>query len=102
MKRSANRQVLAKTVGGQQLVPARLSMPVYEDRLARDSRWALSEGSLFFEGKGAVQDALRKITTRLRELGVNYAVVGAMALFSHGLRRFTEDVDVLVTRDGLR
>jgi hypothetical protein len=24
----------------------------YEDRLNQDSRWALSEGSLFFEGKG--------------------------------------------------
>jgi hypothetical protein len=26
-----------------------------------------------------------------------YAVVGGMALFRHGLRRFTEDVDLLVT-----
>ena len=39
---------------------------------------------------------------RLKELNVAYAVVGGMALFQHGLRRFTEDVDILVTKDGLR
>src|SRR5205823_1000563 len=31
-----------------------------------------------------------------------YAVVGGMALFLHGYRRFTEDVDLLVTPDGLK
>jgi hypothetical protein len=56
---------------------------------------------MFFEGQGAVQETLRKVTARLRELGIVYAVVGGMALFSHGLRRFTEDVDILVTREGL-
>jgi hypothetical protein len=25
-----------------------------------------------------------------------------MALFHHGLRRFTEDVDILVTKEGLK
>jgi len=25
-----------------------------------------------------------------------------MALFAHGLRRFTEDVDILITREGLK
>ena len=62
----------------------------------------MSEASEFFEGKGAVQQALRKITSRLDELGINYSVAGAMALFHHGFRRFTEDVDILVTREGLR
>lgn len=74
----------------------------YEDRLTAEPEWALSEGSLFFEGKGAVQDALRKVAARLNELGIPYAVVGGMALFEHGFRRFTEDVDILVTRDGLK
>lgn len=44
---------------------------------------------------------LLKITRRLDELGVLYATAGAMALFAHGYRRFTEDVDLLVTRAGL-
>ena len=74
----------------------------FELRLVRDTRWALSEGSQFFEGRGAVQSALLKITRRLEELGVPYAVAGGMALFFHGVRRFTEDVDLLVSREGLK
>lgn len=77
-------------------------MITYEQRLARDPRWALSEGSGHFEQKSAVQDALRRVVERLNALGIPYAVVGGMALFQHGFRRFTEDVDLLVTEDGLR
>lgn len=73
----------------------------YEERLNQNSRWALSEGSVFFEDQGAVQQAMRRIAKRLDELGVPYAIVGGMALFQHGFRRFTEDVDILVTREGL-
>jgi hypothetical protein len=73
----------------------------YERRLSNDARWALSEGSKFFEGKSAVQEALGKITRRLHDLGIPYAVADGMALFRHGYRRFTEDVDILVTREGL-
>lgn len=77
------------------------SVSPYEQRLARDPRWALSEGSKFFEEKSAVQETLRNITGRLGELGIDYAVAGGMALFRHGFRRFTEDVDLLITREGL-
>lgn len=77
-------------------------MLVYEDRLKQDPRWALSEGSRHFEERSAVQETLRRVADRLRDLGVPYAVSGGMALFHHGLRRFTEDVDILVTREGLR
>src|SRR5437868_6446122 len=76
--------------------------PPYEERLARDPEWALSEGSKHFEEKSAVQLALHKIARRLDELQIPYAVAGGMALFRHGFRRFTEDVDVLVTSDGLK
>ncbi len=76
--------------------------PAFESRLALDSRWALSEGSQFFAEKGAVQAALRRIAQRLNELGIPYAVAGGMALFQHGYRRFTEDVDILVTKEGLK
>ena len=62
----------------------------------------MSQGSQFFEGKGAVQEALLRITGRLNELGIPYCVAGGMALFQHGYRRFTEDVDILVTREGLK
>jgi hypothetical protein len=73
----------------------------YEQLLDRQLDWALQEGSMHFEEKSSVHLALRRITQRLGELGIPYAVAGAMALFSHGFRRFTEDVDILVTREGL-
>jgi hypothetical protein len=78
------------------------ALPVFEQLLDRDPRWALSQGSQFFEGRGAVQEALFRITRRLNDLGIPYSVAGGMALFLHGYRRFTEDVDILVTREGLR
>lgn len=67
-----------------------------------DVRWAMDEASEFLQGKGTVHQTLRRIAARLRELGIPYAVVGGLSLFAHGFRRFTEDVDVLVTAEGLR
>jgi hypothetical protein len=73
----------------------------YEERLRADFDWALREGSRHFEGESGVQKSLRRITQKLDELGVPYAVAGGMALFFHGYRRFTEYVDILVTKAGL-
>jgi hypothetical protein len=74
----------------------------YEQQLDADPDWALREGSMHFEEKSAVQDTLRAICKRLDELQIPYVVAGGMALFRHGYRRFTEDVDLLVTKDGLQ
>jgi len=74
----------------------------YETQLNDDLQWALREGSMFFEEKGGLHLALRRITQRLRELKIPYAVAGGMAMFLHGFRRFTEDVDILVDRNGLQ
>src|SRR5947209_14846792 len=76
-------------------------MAVYEQLLDRDARWALKEGSMHFERESAVHKALEAIARRLEELGIPYAIAGGIALFFHGYRRFTEDVDVLVTAAGL-
>jgi hypothetical protein len=73
----------------------------YERLLADRLDWALREGSMHFEEKSAVYRTLREIAQRLREMEVPYAIAGGMALFAHGFRRFTEDVDILVTREGL-
>jgi hypothetical protein len=75
--------------------------PIYEQNLNSDLHWALQEGSMHFEGKSAVNLTLEKITRRLAELKIPYAVAGGMALFFHGVRRFTEDVDILVRREDL-
>ncbi len=61
----------------------------------------MDEGERFFQGNNATHKALRKIAARLNELGIDYVIVGGMAMFQHGYRRFTEDVDLLVTREGL-
>lgn len=76
-------------------------MIAYEQHLGSDPAWALREGSMHFESGSAVHTALEKIARRLDELKIPYAIVGGMALFSHGYRRFTEDVDILLTVDGL-
>ncbi len=62
----------------------------------------MSEGSRHFQEDSDVFRAFHKITRRLAELGIPYAIVGGMALFRHGLRRFTEDIGILVTKDDLR
>ena len=74
----------------------------YETHLNTDLQWALREGGMYFEQKSGLHLTLHRITQRLRELNVPYAVAGGMALFFHGFRRFTEDVDILVTPDGLQ
>ncbi|HEV3145912.1 MAG TPA: hypothetical protein VGZ47_18650 [Gemmataceae bacterium] len=76
-------------------------MVIYERRLDHDLDWALREGSRHFENESAVHKTLAKITRRLDRCGIPYAVAGTMALFCHGLRRFTERIDLLVTPQDL-
>lgn len=76
-------------------------MITYEDRLEKDLRWALDEGSRHFMNESDVHKTMRRIAAKLDELGIAYALVGGMAMFLHGFRRFTEDVDLLVTEQGL-
>jgi hypothetical protein len=62
---------------------------------------AYAEGLAFFRGKGMLNDALKKLTSDLEKNGIDYVVIGAIALNQHGYRRFTEDIDLLLTREGL-
>lgn len=78
------------------------SVVPYEQQLNANPRWALLEGSMHFEKESKVHQTLLKVTQRLDALGIPYAVVGGLALFFHGYRRFTEDVDILVTKDDLK
>jgi hypothetical protein len=54
-------------------------------------------GSQFFMQQGNVYETLRELARRLEEEGLEYALIGGMALVAHGYRRFTEDVDILMT-----
>src|SRR5271170_2608116 len=81
---------------------ARCDVISYEDQLNSNLRWALREGSMHFDEDNQVHKTLKQITNRLNNANIPYAVVGGMAMFAHGFRRFTEDVDLLVTPEGLQ
>ena len=57
-----------------------------------------ARSSLWEEAKFAVPP---KSSSALEEAGIPYAIVGAIALNEYGYHRFTEDVDMLLTREGL-
>jgi hypothetical protein len=61
----------------------------------------LREIAMFFQKNDPVHQSLRRLAKRLDRAGIPYAVMGAMAVNLHGARRTTDDVDVLVTREGL-
>ncbi len=75
---------------------------IYEQELDRDPEWAMNEGGRHFDENSFVFRAPHKIAKRLEELQIPYSVVRGMALFRHGFRRFTEDVDILVTKENLK
>ena len=77
-------------------------MIAYEQQLDADVGFALREGSMHFEDSSKVHQTLRAITRKLNERNIPYSVVGGMALYLHGFRRFTEDVDILVTRPSMQ
>lgn len=56
----------------------------------------------FFMGRSPLHAAAEGIARRLRESGIDYAIAGALSLGAHGFVRATEDVDVLITRDGMQ
>jgi hypothetical protein len=60
------------------------------------------EGSKFFMKEGDVYETLRTLANRLQQEGLDYALIGGMALVAHGYRRFTEDVDILMTKEMLQ
>ena len=62
---------------------------------------AYQEGLRFFIGEGILNETLRRVAKDLESRGIEYSVIGAIALNSHGYRRFTEDIDLLLTREGL-
>lgn len=55
----------------------------------------------FFMSVGPVQQTLRNLARRLSAAQIDYAVIGGMALALHGLVRPTQDVDLLLTGEGL-
>jgi hypothetical protein len=74
----------------------------YEERLSEVPGFRVAETEAYFGGRRlAAMDTMRRLARRLDELGVPYAVVGALALNAHKYERFTIDADVIVRRESL-
>jgi len=56
----------------------------------------------FFMRTDPVHKALTALSRRLEEEGIAYALIGGMALGYHGFVRVTQDIDLLLTNEGLQ
>ena len=59
------------------------------------------EARRYFMGEGTLNKTLERLSTDLDERGIDYMVIGAVALLAHGYPRFTEDIDLVMTAEGL-
>jgi hypothetical protein len=75
--------------------------PRRDEALAQRFEAALDRIGAYFMGSSPVQEAARQIARLLTAMKVDYAIAGALCLAAHGLVRATEDVDVLIAREGL-
>jgi hypothetical protein len=86
------------------LVRANLAVVVSEPRgkaLDDAVEGVLRAADAYLAGEASVQKAAEAIARRFREMGIDYAIAGALALAVHGFVRLTVDVDVLVRREDL-
>ena len=60
-----------------------------------------AEGMRYFMGEGGLNNALARLCEDLDRHRIDYMVIGAVALMAHGYPRFTEDIDLVLTREGL-
>jgi len=60
-----------------------------------------AEGLRYLMGQGEVSNILKRLCADLNRSGIDYMVIGAVALMAHGYPRFTEDIDIVLTPDGL-
>ena len=61
-----------------------------------------AEGLRYFMGEGTLNKTFARLSADLDQHGIDYAVIAAVALLAHGYPRFTEDIDLVMTADGLR
>jgi hypothetical protein len=60
-----------------------------------------AEGLRYFMGEGTLQGTLAQVSSDLKQHGIDYMVIGAVALMAYGYPRFTEDIDLVLTSEGL-
>ena len=79
-----------------------LMEPRSDEALAQRFEAALDRIGAYFMGSSPVQQAAAQIARLLSEMKIDYAIAGALCLAAHGVVRATEDVDVLIAREGLQ
>jgi hypothetical protein len=60
------------------------------------------EARRYFMGEGTLNKTLARLSNDLEDRGIDYMVIGAVALLAHGYPRFTEDIDLVMTSEGLQ
>lgn len=60
-----------------------------------------AEGLRYFMGQGSLNNTLARLVADLKEHDIDYMVIDAVALLAHGYPRFTEDIDLVMTQEGL-
>lgn len=68
---------------------------------ARSIHEVYAEGLRYFMGEGNLQGALAQVSSDLKRRGIDYMVIGAVALLAYCYPRFTEDINLVLTREGL-
>ncbi len=61
----------------------------------------LRQADEYFTGTSKIHQTARDLARALRIEGIEFVIAGALAVGAHGVTRMTEDVAVLVTREGL-
>ena len=60
-----------------------------------------AEGLHYFMEEGNLQGTLAQVSSDLKRHGIDYMVIGAVALMAYGYPRFTEAIDLVLTQEGL-
>jgi hypothetical protein len=68
---------------------------------ARSIHDLYAEGLRYFMGEGMLQGTLAQLSADLKQRGIDYMVTDAVALMAYGYPRFTEDIDLVLTKEGL-
>jgi hypothetical protein len=75
------------------------TLPANQSIQVKINLW--QEIDLFFMQQGKVYETLQRLAQTLPNAGIDYALIGGMALAVHGYVRLTQDVDLLMNEAGL-
>ena len=61
----------------------------------------LARAGAYFVGQSPVHEAAEAIARHFEQAGIDYMIAGALSLAFHGYERYTDDIHIIVTREGL-